>query len=101
MIDKWDTETFGELTEENMRAVMKGRSCYINRYVYSPGTYFPPHTHSVDKIDGVLSGEFKMTMNGKEVILKAGDMLFVPAGEVHSAEVMGNRPVVSLDGIIE
>jgi mannose-6-phosphate isomerase-like protein (cupin superfamily) len=33
------------------------------------------------------------------VILEAGDCLHVPRGAEHSAEVVGDEPVVSLDGV--
>ena len=37
---------------------------------------------------------------GKEsVVLAAGDFIYVPAGAEHSAEVMGQQSVVSLDGV--
>ena len=68
-------------------------------YVYTPGTVFPDHAHAVDKIDAVVSGRFRMTMRGKAVVLEAGDCLAVPAGTVHSAEVVGNTPVVSVDAV--
>ena len=53
----------------------------------------------MDKIDAVVSGRFKMVMEGKELILQAGDVLAVPQGTVHSAEVVGDEAVVSLDGV--
>ena len=68
-----------------------------NIYTYLPGTYFPEHSHSVDKKDTVISGQFRMTAMGKEFILGPGDMLLVPANTVHTAEVIGENPVVSLD----
>jgi mannose-6-phosphate isomerase-like protein (cupin superfamily) len=40
-----------------------------------------------------------MRMQGKTVVLEAGDCLAVPRGEIHSAEVVGDQPVVSLDAI--
>jgi mannose-6-phosphate isomerase-like protein (cupin superfamily) len=54
---------------------------------------------NADKMDAVLSGRFRMTMEGQEVILEKGDCLAVPRGTVHSAEVVGQEPVVSLDAI--
>jgi len=82
-----------------MRRKLEAMGYAVSRYTYPPGTCFPPHTHGVDKIDGVLSGRFKMTMQGASVILEAGDMLAVPRGEVHSAEVVGDKPVISLDAV--
>ena len=71
----------------------------VNRYTYPPGTCFPNYDHTVAKIDAVLSGRFKMTMYGKSLVLEAGDLLEIPCGVVHSAEVFGDQPVMSLDAI--
>ncbi len=95
----WNNEQHGDLSEATMRNVLQNMGYTVNQYVYPPGTYFPEHNHTVDKIDGVLSGKFKMTMFGKSIILEAGDMLVVPKGVMHSAEVVGNESVVSLDAI--
>ena len=99
MIEHWNPETDGELNEANMRAKLESRGYRVSRYVYPPGSYFPSHTHEADKIDGVLSGRFKMTMHGQSVILAAGDCLAVPRGAVHGAEVIGKEPVISLDAV--
>ncbi len=40
-----------------------------------------------------------MVVEGTEVILEAGDCLAVPKGTLHSAEVVGDTPVVSLDAV--
>ena len=76
---------------------LSARGYRVARYVYPPGTVFPEHSHDVDKIDGVLSGRFRMTLRGGSVVLGAGDCLAVPRGTVHRAEVVGDEPVVSLD----
>ena len=98
-VERWDKTRDGPLTEEAMRRKLEARGYRVSRYIYPPGTYFPPHTHEVDKIDGVLSGRFRLEMLGESVILEAGDMLAVPRGVVHAAEVVGDEPVVSLDAV--
>jgi quercetin dioxygenase-like cupin family protein len=97
-VEHWSSQRDGVLTEAALRRKLEGRGYKVTRYVYTPGTVFPDHAHSVDKLDAVLSGRFLMTMNGKEVILEAGDCLAVPRGTVHSAAVVGGQDVVSLDG---
>lgn len=99
MIKYWDTIRDGDLTEEAMRAKLERLGYSVNVYTYPPGTEFPDHSHGEDKIDGVLSGQFRLTMNGRSEILRAGDLVEVPAGVVHSAEVVGDMPVVSLDAV--
>ena len=98
-VEHWNVETDGDLSESAMRAKLEDKGYRVTRYVYSPGTYFPEHTHAVDKIDAVLSGQFLMRIEGQSIILKAGDALAVANGVSHSAEVVGNEPVVSLDAV--
>lgn len=98
-VEHWDIATDGELTEFALREKLSSRGYRVTRYLYPPGTHFPDHTHDVDKIDAVLSGRFMMRMAGQSVILEAGDCLLVPRGAVHSAEVVGGKPVVSLDAV--
>jgi quercetin dioxygenase-like cupin family protein len=98
-VEHWNEPENGPLTEAAMRRTLEARGYSVSRYIYPPGTYFSPHTHNVDKIDGVLAGRFKLEMGGKSVILEAGDTLAIPKGAVHSAEVLGHESVISLDAI--
>jgi quercetin dioxygenase-like cupin family protein len=96
---QWQSEKDGRLTESALRAKLERLGYSVTRYVYPPGTVFPNHSHGVDKIDAVVSGRFKMIVEGQELVLEAGDMLPVARGIVHSAEVLGDESVVSLDGV--
>jgi quercetin dioxygenase-like cupin family protein len=99
LIETWNPAVDGELNEANMRRKLEQRGYRVSRYHYPPGTSFPPHTHGVDKIDGVLQGRFRMSMQGHSLVLTAGDCLAVPKGVVHSAEVVGGETVISLDAV--
>lgn len=96
-VDKWDTEKDGIFSEAALRRKLEKKGYHVTRYIYPPGTFFPSHQHSVDKIDAVVSGRFKMTTSEGSVILEAGDCLAIPRGTVPTAEVVGREPVVSLD----
>lgn len=98
-VERWDGKRDGEFSEKALRKKLESRGYQVSRYVYPPGTHFPDHTHEIDKIDAVVSGRFRMRMKGLDVILEAGDGLAVPRGTVHSAEVVGDDPVVSLDAV--
>jgi len=98
-VEHWNAAIDGELSEPALREKLRRRGYHVTRYHYPPGTVFPDHTHGVDKIDAVLSGRFMMCMAGESVILEAGDCLAVPRGAVHSAEVVGQDTVVSLDAV--
>lgn len=98
-VDRWDSKQDGPLTEPRLRAKLEALGYEVARYVYPPGTSFPPHTHNEDKIDAVLSGQFRISMAGQSVILGSGDSIHVPKGIEHSAEVVGDESVVSLDAV--
>jgi quercetin dioxygenase-like cupin family protein len=98
-IEHWNAQEDGELSEGRMRQKLAAKGYQVSRYDYPPGTFFPEHTHEVDKIDAVLSGRFRMNMGSRTVVLEAGDCLHVGRGVVHSAEVVGDETVVSLDAI--
>jgi quercetin dioxygenase-like cupin family protein len=57
----------------------------------APGTAFPKHTHPGEEIIYVLEGTLEYQIEDKPpVTLKAGDVLFIPAGAVHSARNPGS-----------
>ena len=60
-VEPWNPDEDGPLTEVTLKRKLQLRGFHVTRYVYSPGTYFPDHTHGVDKIYAVLSGRFRMT----------------------------------------
>lgn len=96
-VEQWSLEIDGPLSEETLCRKLSDKGYEVTRYVYPPGSYFSDHPHEIDKLDAVLCGRFRMTLGGQSVVLQAGDCLFVPRGVVHSAAVIGDEPVVSLD----
>lgn len=95
----WNATLDGPLSEAALRAKLESLGYRVARYAYEPGTVFPDHTHGVDKIDAVVSGRFRLVVNGHLAMLGPGDWVEVPRGACHSATVMGDEPVVSLDAV--
>jgi quercetin dioxygenase-like cupin family protein len=61
------------------------------RVELAPGVAFPKHSHPGEEIVYVLEGSLEYEVEGKPpVTLRAGDVLFVPAGAVHSAKNVGS-----------
>lgn len=95
----WNAAIDGELNETALRAKLEALGYRLARYTYPPGTVFPDHTHGVDKIDAVVSGRFRLVVGGHLAVLGPGDWVEVPRGVVHNATVLGDDPVISLDGV--
>lgn len=96
---RWDSRRDGPLTEAALRRKLAALGYAVTLCSYPPETRFAPHTHAVDKIDAVLAGRFRIVLPDRAVILEAGDWIAIPRGLLHSAEVLGDAPVVSLDAI--
>jgi quercetin dioxygenase-like cupin family protein len=73
-----------------------GREVLQARVDFAPGASFPRHTHPGEEIIYVLAGTIEYEVDGKPVIVKAGDVLFVPDGVVHAARNAGNEPAAEL-----
>ena len=63
-----------------------GREAVQVRVDIDPGVAFGKHTHPGEEIIYVLEGSLEYQIEGKSpVTLKAGDVLFIPAGTIHAA----------------
>jgi quercetin dioxygenase-like cupin family protein len=68
-----------------------GREAIQVRVDLAPGVAFGKHTHPGEEIIYVLEGTLEYQLEDKPpVTLKAGDVLFIPAGTVHSARNLGS-----------
>jgi quercetin dioxygenase-like cupin family protein len=69
-----------------------GREVVQVRVELAPGVSFPKHTHPGEEIIYVLEGTWEYTVEGKPpVTLNGGEVLFIPAGTIHSAKNVGRN----------
>ena len=68
-----------------------GREVVQQMVELQPGVVVGKHTHPGEEVSVVLEGELRLEVAGKPAVtLKAGEVLFVPAGTVHAAKNVGN-----------
>lgn len=67
-----------------------GREVVQVRVDFDPGYVAPMHTHPGEEIIYVIEGTLEYEIGGKKVTVKAGDVLFVPAGTPHTAKNIGS-----------
>ena len=74
-----------------------GREVIQVRVDFAPGAAFPKHSHPGEEIVNVLEGSLEYEIDGKSpVTLKAGDVLFIPAGTIHAARNVGSGNAAEL-----
>jgi quercetin dioxygenase-like cupin family protein len=68
-----------------------GREAVQVRVDFEPGAALGRHTHPGEEIIYVLEGALEYQIEGKPpMTLKAGDVLFIPAGTIHAAKNVGS-----------
>ncbi|WP_407572413.1 cupin domain-containing protein [Deinococcus altitudinis] len=65
-----------------------GLSAKVGHLFFPAGTVLPETSHAEDEVSFILSGVLQARSGGQDCVLRAGDVSFIPAGEVHSAEVL-------------
>ena len=74
-----------------------GREVVQVRVDIAPGVLAPDHSHPGEEIVYVIEGLLEYRLEGKApVTLKAGEVLFIPAGAVHSARNVGTDNAAEL-----
>jgi quercetin dioxygenase-like cupin family protein len=67
-----------------------GREVVQVRVDLAPGVAFGRHSHPGEEIVYVIEGSLEYEVEGKPpVTLKAGEVLFIPAGTIHAAKNVG------------
>jgi len=82
---------------------ISGREAVQVRGDFPPGAAVPRHTHPGEELVYVLEGTLGFQLDGQPpVTLKPGEVLFVPAGTIHTAKnVNGGNSVVLSTYIVE
>ena len=83
-------------SEESIRAAFRAESLSPYAWSNGPGDRYGVHTHAYDKVLYCARGSITFVVEGRDVRMKAGDRLDLPAGTAHSA-VVGPEGVTCLE----
>jgi quercetin dioxygenase-like cupin family protein len=59
----------------------------------------PAQAQDRGRVDAVVTGIVKFTLDGESAILTAGDIVYVPRGSVRRVEVVGTAMAHCLDAV--
>ena len=77
------------------RQFVAGERSMVARLVLRTGCIVPMHSHEHEQISHVLEGALRFTAQGKEIMVRAGDVLVIPSNVPHSAEAL--EDTIALD----
>lgn len=84
---------FEKLPAENLSDKANRRSVHgakgtLARFEFKKGAVIPRHQHPQEQIIYILSGSARVTLEGKDYILKSGEVLVIPSNAFHSLEAL-------------
>jgi quercetin dioxygenase-like cupin family protein len=77
------------------RHFVVGQNVMLARVLLKKGCLVPEHSHHNEQITYVLEGALKFGINGREIVVNAGEVLAIPPNMPHSAEALADT--VDLD----
>ena len=96
-----DITTWNQIKEDVLnplagRKALHGTMITLARFRFDKGNKVAMHHHPNDQITTVESGSVRFSMNGEEVLLKAGDMVVVPPEVPHGNEALEDTVIVEI-----
>ena len=91
----WQEMENERITDLISRQMVSGENATVGRLVLARGAVVPRHFHVSEQYSVILSGALRFVFDDREVIVKAGEILFIPANLPHSAVAL--EDTVDLD----
>ena len=84
----WGLVELEELNPLLQRQFIVGNRVMVARLVLRKGCIIPLHSHHNEQVSCVLEGALKFWIDGKEIVVHAGEVLTIPPHMPHQAEAV-------------
>jgi quercetin dioxygenase-like cupin family protein len=84
----WTSVPLEDLNPLLQRQFVVGQEIMLARVLLKKGCIVPEHSHHNEQLTYVLDGALKFWIDGKEIVVHAGEVLCIPAHMPHKAEAM-------------
>lgn len=91
----WSTIPLEDLNPLLQRQFVVGEDVMVARVLLKKGCIVPLHSHYNEQLTYILEGALKFWIDGKEIVVRAGEVLTIPRNMPHQAEAL--EDTVDLD----
>jgi quercetin dioxygenase-like cupin family protein len=91
----WKSIPLEDLNPLLQRQFVVGQDLMLARVLLKKGCIVPEHSHHNEQITYILEGALKFWIDGKEIVVNAGEVLTIPPHMPHKAEAL--EDTVDLD----
>jgi quercetin dioxygenase-like cupin family protein len=94
LVTDWDSIPVERISEGIDRQMIVGRKIMACRLRFDPFVVTPAHRHPHEQMTFVIQGKVKFTLDSKERIVSAGDVLHFPSNYWHGATMLDEEVVL-------
>jgi quercetin dioxygenase-like cupin family protein len=91
----WSTVALEDLNPLLQRQFVVGQEMMLARVLLKKGCIVPEHSHHNEQLTYILEGALKFWIDGREIVVNAGEVLCIPPHMPHKAEALADT--VDLD----
>lgn len=91
----WNSVALEDLNPLLQRQMVWGQEIMLARVLLKKGCIVPQHSHHNEQLTYILEGALKFWIDGKEIVVHAGETLCIPSNMPHKAEAL--EDTVDLD----
>ena len=84
----WDSVALEDLNPLLQRQFVVGKKIMLARVLLKKGGVVPRHSHHNEQLTYILEGALKFWIDGKVVVVRAGEVLTIPSNMPHKAEAL-------------
>lgn len=84
----WETVKKEQLNPKLWRKVISGEKAMFAQIFLAKGFIVPTHHHVSEQISYIVEGALKFNLEGKEIVVRTGEVLLIPSNVPHSAEAL-------------
>jgi len=91
----WNNLPLEDINPLFQRQMVVGQQIMLARVLLKKGCIVPEHSHHNEQLTYILEGALKFWIDGKEIVVNAGETLCIPSNMPHKAEAI--EDTVDLD----
>jgi quercetin dioxygenase-like cupin family protein len=84
----WDSVELEDLNALLQRQMIVGQDIMVARVLLRKGCIVPEHSHHNEQVTYILEGALKFWVDGKVIVVNAGEVLTIPPHMPHKAEAL-------------
>ena len=81
----WDSVPLESMSDLISRKIITGEKAMVAQVFLKKDAVVPEHHHESEQITYIIEGALKFNLEGKEVIVRAGEVLHIPSNVPHRA----------------